>query len=193
VKLAFNLFDVLLLATLVLGLAQGRKRGMSGEWTGLLKWLVVLFGCAAIYWPLGRIIAEPGVFSFVSSCLIAYLGATLLIILAFSWAERRLRGKLVGSDFFGQAEYYLGAASGAVRMGCLALIALALLNARSFSPAEVRAMEAYQSSVYGSHVFPSLPAVQAEVFDQSLTGPWIKQNLGFLLINSEEPKVDRTH
>lgn len=187
-NLVFNLFDVLLGAVLGVGMVQGRRRGMSAEWLNLVKWLVILFACAAIYQPAGWLIARAGVFNEVTSCLLAYLGATVLIFLGFSWAERRLRGRLAGTDFFGRGEYYLGMASGAVRTSCILLVALALLNARSFTPAEVQAIESYQSSEYGSHLFPSLPTVQAAVFKNSLTGPWIKQDLGFLLI---QPKPEQ--
>jgi len=182
--MAFNWFDVLLIAALGGGMVQGRRRGMSIEWLALLQWLIILFGCALVYQPVALLISRPGFFSIVSSCLIAYLGATLLLLLGFSWADRHLRPKLVKSDFFGRSEYYLGMASGLLRASCILLVGLALLNARTFTPAEVKQMEAYESSAYGSHVFPSLPTVQSGVFDQSLTGPWIKDKLGFLLIHS---------
>jgi hypothetical protein len=35
--------------------------------------------------------------------------------------------------------------------------------------------------------------VQATVFDKSLTGPWIKQNLGFLLITPTAPEKRELH
>ena len=50
--------------------------------------------------------------------------------------------------------------SGLVRFSCMLLAALALLNARYFSPTEVRAMEKYQDDVYGSDFFPT-PALAA--------------------------------
>lgn len=190
-KLPFNEFDLLLGSVLVFGLVQGRKHGMSGEWVVLLKWLAIVLGCALVYWPVACLISAPGFFSIVSACLIAYLGATLLIFLGFSWLQRRLRPQQKNTDFFGRTEYYMGMASGLVRATCIVLVTLALLNARTFTPAEVRAIEANQSSTYGSHVFPSLPGVQAEVFERSLSGRWIKQNLGFLLIQAEENEAKR--
>src|SRR5689334_1136765 len=184
--LAFNLFDVLLVTILLDGIVPGRKRGMSGELLSVFKWLAILFGCAVIYQPTGRLVAHSGLFSLVSACLMAYLGAALLILVAFAAAERRLSGRLVGSDMFGRGEYYWGMAAGMVRSSCMLLVALALLNARSFSAAEVKAMESFQDAAYGSHFFPTLHTAQAAVFEKSLTGPWIKQDLGFLLINPTE-------
>ncbi len=81
----------------------------------------------------------------------------------------------MGSDVFGRAEYYLGMASGLVRFTCMALVVLAVLHARSFSPAEVRAGETFQDAAYGSQVFPTLHTIQVEVSERSLTGPWVKK------------------
>ena len=102
-------------------------------------------------------------------------------------------GKLLGSDAFGRTEYYLGMASGLVRFGCMLLVALALLNARYFSPAEVRAMQKYNDEVYGSDYFPGLHSVQEAVFEKSITGPFIKQHLDFLLIKPTEPEKNEYH
>jgi uncharacterized membrane protein required for colicin V production len=195
-SLTFNLFDLLLVAFLGFGIVEGRKHGMSGELLSVLKWLAILFGCALVYQPAGRFIAQFGLLSLVASCLVAYLGAALFILVGFSLAERRLGGKLVGSDVFGRAEYYLGMVSGLVRFTCMVLVVLAVLHARSFSPAEVRAREAFQDAAFGSHVFPTLHTIQVEVFERSLTGPWVKQDLGFLLISPDDgeppsPKAGR--
>ena len=46
-QLPINLFDLVVIAVVIAGLARGRKHGMSEELLGLLKWLVILFGCAA--------------------------------------------------------------------------------------------------------------------------------------------------
>ena len=78
--------------------------------------------------------------------------------------------------------------SGLVRFSCMLLTALALLNARFFSPAEVKAMETFQNDVYGSNFFPTLHSLQSVVFERSLLGPWIKENLSFFLIKPTEPE-----
>jgi hypothetical protein len=125
--------------------------------------------------------------------VVAYLTGGFLIFLAFIGLKRLLSGKLVGSDIFGRSEYYLGMGSGLVRASCMLLAALALLNARYYSPKEVRAMEAYDIDVYGSDFFPGLHSLQTAVFEQSLTGPWIKENLGFLLIKPTQPVTTGLH
>jgi len=193
-QLPINLFDLVLLVVLAAGIYRGRKHGMSEELLSLLTWLAILFGCALLYQPGAELIRQcTSMFSRLTCYLFAYLGAAALIFLLFVGIKRALGGKLLGSDIFGRSEYYLGMGSGLVRFSCILLAALALLNARYFSPKEVRAMEARDIDLYGSTFFPGLHSLQATVFDKSLTGPWIKDNLGFLLIKPTEPENKQLH
>jgi uncharacterized membrane protein required for colicin V production len=193
-QLPINLFDFVVIVVLLAGIARGRKHGMSEELMSLLTWLAILFGCAAIYEPGGQVLAQyTNMFSRLSCYLVAYVGGALLVLLLFAGIKRALGGKLLGSDIFGRAEYYLGMGSGLVRFTCVLLAALALLNARYFSPTEVRAMQKYTDDVYGSDYFPTLHSVQVAVFDKSLTGPWIKKNLDFLLIKPTAPEKRELH
>ena len=193
-QLPINLFDLVVIVVLAAGIFRGRKHGMSEELLSLVKWLAILFGCAALYQPGAELLAQfTGVFGRLACYLMAYIGAALLLFLLFAGIKRAFGGKLLGSDIFGRSEYYLGMGSGLVRFSCMLLAALALLNARYFSPTEVRAMEKFQDDVYGSNFFPTLHSVQTTVFDRSLTGPWIKENLGFLLIKPTEPEHKELH
>ncbi len=187
-KLPINGFDLVLLVVLMLGLHRGRQRGMSEELLDLIKWLVVLFGCSLLYETVGQILS--GTVQWLgplSSCLLAYVIVGGMILILFAGFKHALGGKMVGSDIFGRGEYYLGMVAGLVRFACVLLIGLAILNARHFTSAEVKKMEKFQDDVYGSNFFPTLHTVQAAVFERSLTGPWIKKNLGFLLIKSTDP------
>ena len=186
-KLPVNLFDFALVAVLVVGVLRGRKHGMSEELLSLLKWLAILVVGALVYEPLGKLFAGS-TFSLVASYVMAYIAVGLLVLILFAGIKRGLGGKLLGSDIFGKAEYYLGMGSGLVRFTCMLLVALALLNARYFSPEEVKAMENFQNDVYGSNFFPGLHSAQSVVFEQSLMGPWIKENLAFLLIKPTAPQ-----
>jgi uncharacterized membrane protein required for colicin V production len=189
VKLPINLFDVVLIMVLVAGVMAGRRHGLSKELLSVLKWMTLLLGCAAIYEPVGTVLAEYGVFDLLSAYLVAYLAAGLLILLLFSLLERRLAPKLVRSDVFGRTEYYLGMGSGMVRFGCILLVLLALLNARAFTPAEVKALNQYEQETYGTDIFPTLRNMQQTIFQDSFTGTLIKQDLGFLLIQSTPPAM----
>jgi len=185
---------LLLVLILVAGVFKGRKRGMSVELLSLLKWLAILFVCAVAYEPVGSLFGQTTtVFSKISCYVIAYVGAALVVVLLFAAVNRSLGGKLVGSDLFGSAEYYLGMGSGVIRFACILLTALALLNAPYYTPQEVKAMEAFQNDVYGSNYFPTFHTVQSIVFEKSLTGPWIKENLAFLLIKPTERENKELH
>ena len=192
-KLPINAFDFAVLAILVVGLLRGRKHGMSEELTGLIKWLAIVIVCAFTYEPAGQWFASSSPFSLLASFMMVYLTLALVILGVFALAKDRIGGKLVGSDIFGRAEYYLGMASGMVRVSCVLIAFLALLNARYFSPVEVRAMEKYQDDLYGSNYFPTWHTAQAVVFEQSVSGPWIKDHLGFLLIKPTQPEDKQLH
>jgi uncharacterized membrane protein required for colicin V production len=192
-KLPINVFDLVVLATLLIGLLHGRKHGMSEELMGLLKWLAIVAGCAFVYEPAGEWFAKSSPFSLLASFLMVYIAAALLILGFFALFKHRIGGKLVGSDIFGRAEYYLGMGSGVVRLSCMLLAFLALLNARYFSPMEVRAMEKFQDDLYGSNYFPTWHTAQAVVFEKSISGPWIKEHLSFLLIKPTEPEDKQFH
>ncbi len=187
-KPPFNWFDILLGIVLVFGIRRGRKNGMSEELIGMLTWLAIVLGCAVIYEPVGNVLSKNSVFSLLSSYLMVYVTAGVLIAVLFASLKRALGGKLVGSDVFGASEFYLGMLAGMIRFSCILIAGMALLNARGYSSSEIRADQKYQNDVYGSNFFPSLYEIQAQVFDRSLTGPWIKKQLSFLLIKSTLPE-----
>ena len=178
----FNLFDVLLAAVLVGGIIHGRKHGLSAEFLSTVKWVTLLLVCAATYGAAGTLVASTGVFDLLTSFLFCYLGTALVIFLGFSILERRLAPKLVGSDIFGRSEYFLGMGFGLVRFTSMLFVGLALLNAREFSRSELLKNQKYQEDNYGSNIFPGLHSLQVAVFERSLTGAFIKDDLGFLLI-----------
>jgi hypothetical protein len=54
-------------------------------------------------------------------------------------------------------------------------------------------MEKYQDELYGSNYFPTWHTAQAVVFERSLSGPWIREHLGFLLIKPTQPEDKQLH
>lgn len=188
VTLPINLFDCVLVTVLAAGVVVGRRRGLTLELLPLVKWVGLVLICASVYGPLGALVAGAGFFDPYSSNLLTYLGCALVVFLVFSRLQRRLAPRVQGSDKFGRSEYYLGMGSGLIRYGCMLTLGLALLNARAFSPEEVKAAELYQEKNFGSPVFPTLHTVQQAVFEKSLTGSLIKNHLGFLLIKPTNPE-----
>jgi uncharacterized membrane protein required for colicin V production len=193
-KSPVNLFDVVLLIAAITGILQGRKHGMSGELLRLLKWIAIIAGCTFAYEPVGRSLGQvTDMFDPLAGYITAYIIVGVLIFLLFTGLKRNMGDKVVGSDIFGHGEYYLGMGSGLVRAFCVLLAALAILNARSFSKKEIQDEEKYQHDLYGSDFFPTLHSVQSSVFEKSFTGPYIKQYLGFLLIQPTKPSHTEHH
>lgn len=192
-KLPINGFDMVLLVVVALGILRGRKRGMSEELLGMIEWMLIVVACAFLYEPVGHFLAQLTNFSLLTSFVLAYAIVALIVAGLFLAVKRVLGGKLLGSDIFGRAEYYLGMGSGLVKFACVLLCGLALLNARYFSAKEIKDMHDFQNEVYGSNFFPTLQSAQATVFQDSLTGPWIKTHLAMLLIKPTEPERKEYH
>ena len=180
--------DLLIVGVLIMGVIRGRKRGMSEELLDLVKWLLIVVAAAFADEPLGTFVSTSTIFSQLSSYLFVYFAVILAFIVLFSFLRRGFGGKLIGSDVFGGAEYYLGMCAGAVRYACILLVLMALLNARYYPPAEIKAHIKYQQETYGSVYWPSICAMQNEVFTESLTGRTIKTYLGMVLIRPTTPE-----
>ncbi|HLP76670.1 MAG TPA: CvpA family protein [Candidatus Paceibacterota bacterium] len=188
--LPFNWFDILIVIFVIIGIRRGRKHGMSEELIGMLAWLSIAIGCSVLYDPLGTMLSQSSVFSLLASYVMVYIGAAALIWVLSVWIKKALGGKLLGSDVFGGTEFYLGMVAGVVRMTCILIAGLALMNARLYTSAEIAADKKYQNDWYSNTLFPRFYELQAQVFNQSLAGPWIKRDLGFLLIKPT-PALDK--
>ena len=188
-RLPIGWFDFAVVIVLLAGLLRGRKNGMSEELMPVLQWLVILGVGAYLYQPFGVLVIQVAGSSLLFAYVVAYLALALAVKGAFTALKRVSKGKLIGSDVFGQGEYYLGMGAGMVRFACGLMLALALLNARLFSSAEVIAMQKFQMKEYGSEFFPTLQTFQQQVFEKSLIGPRIKESLSFLLIEPTAPEV----
>lgn len=186
--LAFNWFDIVVVAVLGFGFYRGRRNGMSRELLPLLFWVVLVAGCALIY---------PVIAGFLNSfvldpfwgCLLAYLAPAALVFMVFRILKHFLAERLVKSDFFKGGEYYLGMVSGVVRYACAIVFVLALLNAPFYSQAQKNQMKAYDEKNFGGglfsgNYFPHIYQVQDSVFEHSFLGPLVKNYAGALLINT---------
>ena len=186
--LPFNWFDVLVLVMLVAGIFRGRARGLSQELFTMLLWIVLIFACSLAYVPLGDALTSVAPLSKLFCYILCYLVVAGLLALLFIPIKRAMGQKLISADSFGKAEYYVGMPAGGVRFLCVLIAGLALLNARSYTKAEILADRKYQEDVYGSEFFPGLSTLQTDVFANSLSGPYIKQYLDFLLITPTAPE-----
>jgi len=179
--------DLLIVILLVVGVLRGRKRGMSEELLDVIKWSLIVLVAGLLYEPSGRWLAQMSVFSLLASYVSAYIFIALVIFSTFALIRNKVGDKLIGSDVFGSAEYYLGMVAGAYRYMCVMLVAMAFLNARYYSPAEIDASNKYQDWNFGTTLFPTPPDIQREVFDHSLSGRATHDYLNVLLIRPTAP------
>jgi uncharacterized membrane protein required for colicin V production len=186
-NLPFNWIDLAVVAIIAVGVTRGRKRGMSEELLDVIKWVVAIFACSFLYGPLGAMLSASSVFSTLSCYVAVYAGILMLVALLFGAIKRRMGAKLVGSDFFGMGEYYLGMVAGGFRYMCIILVTLAFLHARYYSPGELQAQQQQQQRDFGSTFFPTFGTFQQSVFQHSFVGSHVQTYLGTFLIASTAP------
>lgn len=174
--------DFAIVLLLIVGVWRGKKRGMSEELLDIIKWATIVAVAGFLCEPTGSYLAQVSVFSPLSCYVACYIGIALVIVIFFSFVRKAVGAKLVGSDTFGSAEYYLGMVAGMFRYACIILVAMAFLHARYYSPEEIQASQKYQMDNYGSSFFVTLPDLQAEVFKRSFTGKFAGEYLQVVLI-----------
>lgn len=195
-NLPINWFDMAVLLVLALGLFRGRKNGMTKEVLRVFQWLAVVIVCGLFYDTAAQALINIGAWNRLTCYVIGYLILAFLVWLVFAVLKRIFVPRLIGSNIFGGGEYYLGMFSGMVRFACMVFFALALLNAPVYTQAEILAHQAYVKrwfggGVYGGNYIPDLYTVQQNVFKKSFVGPYIKDYLGTLLINTEPPESEK--
>ena len=188
--ISFNWFDMVVVVVLGFGLFRGRRNGMSKELIPLIEWLVLVsvsgLGCPMLAGVLSSFLPNNFWDSFA-----AYLTLAVVVFVIFAMIKHGVGDKLVKSDFFKGAEYYLGMMAGLVRYACMLLFVLALLNARVYTPAEIMRQTIADQKNFGGgsgsgfqgNFFPHLFTVQAGVFKESFAGSHVKTNAAMLLIN----------
>jgi len=195
-KLPVNWFDAAVLLILGLGLARGRKNGMSKEVLRVFQWVALVVVCGLFYEVAAQALVNIAEWDKSSSYVVGYLILAFLVWLVFAGLKKTLVPRLDGSNVFGSGEYYLGMFSGMVRFACMLVFVLALLNAPVYTQAQIQARQAYVKrwyggGIYGGNYIPDLQMVQESVFKKSFVGPYIKGYLGMLLINTEPPESQK--
>jgi uncharacterized membrane protein required for colicin V production len=186
---AFGWFDFAVVAVIVLGVFQGRKRGMSEELLDVLQWLSIIVLGALLYKPIGKALADFAHFRLLTSYIVAYLLVLVTIRLGFSWIRRVAGEKLVGSDLFGSSEFYLGMAAGGIRCACYVIVVLALLNAKQITTEQLAATARVQKENFGDISFPTIGSLQQSIFAGSVSGKFAKKHLADELIEPTSPQT----
>ena len=193
-NLPVNWFDVLLVVVLCLGLWRGRRNGMTKEIMPMFQWLTLVLVCGLGYPLFAPTYTNTLGAGKLASAMLGYGTLALATWMVFYILKRIFVPLLTGSNFFGSGEYYLGMFSGMIRFACVLVAALALLNAPFYTTAEIQAHKAYVQrwfggGMYSGNFFPDVNTVQEQVFKKSLTGPYLKNYLGMLLIETAPPTV----
>jgi len=188
-KLPINWFDATIVIVLGFGLFRGRRNGMTKEIVPTVQWLVVIIAAGLTYGLVATFYNNTCGFNKLWAGITGYLSVALIVFTIFSAIKKAIMPRLTGSNVFGGAEYYAGMPSGMIRYGCMLFFALAFLNARSYTSGELLQQKIYNERWYGGGIYsgdyiPSLNNVQDTVFRQSFTGPYIKNYLGMLLIQT---------
>ena len=191
-NLPVNWFDGVVLGMLIIGLFRGRKLGMSKEVLPLLKWVTLVVVCGLWYQKVAQLLVNAAALSKLPSCIFGYLLLAFVIFLLFMVLRRLLVYRLAENNLFGSGEYYLGMLSGMIRFACMLLAVLALLNAPVYTAQDIKKHEAYVKQwfgggLYSGNYFPSLYTIQGQIFTKSFAGPYIKDYLGPLLIETAPP------
>lgn len=187
-NLPFNYIDILVVILLAVGIFRGRKRGMSEELLTFIQWIVIVFGGAQIYEPLGKMLSQVAPFSLMTCYIAVYVSFAILIKLFFSQIKRAVGEKLVGSNFFGDSEYYLGMLAGMLRFACVVLMTMAIINARLITDYERAQTARMQSKNFEGISFPTFGSIQQAVLYESISGKFVKDYLNFTLIRSTVPQ-----
>jgi len=162
---------------------------MSEELLDVIKWVSVLVVAAFLTRPAGQMLADASVFSLLSCYIFIYTLIVIGLKVLFGLVRKQVGDKLVSSDFFGSAEYYLGMVAGAVRYLCVIVVAFAFINARYYSPEEIAEDKRVQQHNFGDIRFPTWATLQDQVFNKSACGTITRNFIPFCLIPPTPPET----
>jgi uncharacterized membrane protein required for colicin V production len=180
--LGLNWFDFLAAVVVLAGVNLGNKRGMSKEVIVFLQWCAIILIAAVFYAPVGQLLSQTLQVSEMTGCVLAYLALAGLVKLVFTKINQRVGERIESRHPFGRMEYFLGTLAGGVRFACIVLLGLALLHAGRQSASQNEREIKRQKDNFGEVYFPTVGLVCQEVFQKSLSGRFVANNLPFLLI-----------
>lgn len=182
-------FDILCVILIVVGCIRGRKRGMTHEFPNLIQWLIIVGAGAFISKPVGGMLSDMTGMGRLFWFVTTYLLWAALVKGVTTWIVRSKGDKIGLADMFGSAEYPLGMISGMLRMVLVCLFSLALLNARLYTTAELKAMAKFQEDNFGDISLPTMGELQKSVFLGSAVGKLVHDHADILLIEATAPRT----
>ena len=175
--------DFAVAVLLFVGLWRGRKRGMSEELLDIIKWALIVVLAGIGYQPVAQLLLSfTSVFGLLSMYVATYMALALIIVIVFSIIRKQVGAKLIGSDTFGSAEYYLGMLAGLFRYACIIIVGMSFLHAPLYTPEQIKAKIKYQEYNFGTTFFLTVPDLQQQVFKGSMAGKFADEYLQIVLI-----------
>jgi uncharacterized membrane protein required for colicin V production len=187
-NLSVSWFDLVFVVVLGFGLFRGRRNGLSRELIPLLQWIALVIAAGMGYPTVAQFETTQFHWGKTIADVSGYLALALVTLIFFAIVKRTFTERLVKNDTFKGMEYYLGMPAGMIRFACMLLAVLALMNAPLYTPEEISAQKARDKATYGGGMmsgsfFPSFDDIQQQIFADSFTGRYIKNNLKLLLID----------
>jgi uncharacterized membrane protein required for colicin V production len=188
-RASFDYFDGVVVVWLIVGLFRGRSRGMSQEILPTLQWIAIVALAGLFYSPLSAVIHDNTnrAFDVLWSNITAYILIAIAVHLVFLGLKRAVGEKLVGSDFFGRSEYYMGSVAGVIRFGCMLVVLCALMHSRVITKAERESTEKAQKQSFEDIRFPTYGSIQQAVLFDSFSGNLVETHLNNVMIASVTP------
>jgi len=177
-----NWFDFLVAIALLAGVNLGNKRGMSKEVIIFLQWCTIILVAALFYPLIGQLLSQWTGIGEMTGYVLAYLFLAAIVKLIYAKINQSIGEKIESRHPFGRMEYYFGPVACGIRFACIILLTMALLHAGRQSMAQTNHEIKRQKDNFGEVYFPTIGLVCQEVFQRSVTGKFVSENLPFLLI-----------
>lgn len=181
-----NLYDFLFLALIIVGIVTSKK-GLPIELLPFGRWFFIVVLGGFVHAPLAGFIVRVGKMSFGSAAILSYFILAAIVIMIFIGLKTAAQRTIETYRFFGKADHALGMAVGGLKMLCVAIAVMALLNSRNVSEKQMAANAKMQEKNFGSINFPTLDKINKGVIHDSFLGGVTTQYAPFLLI---QPKKD---
>ena len=114
------------------------------------------------------------------------------MIFAFIGLKTAVQRTLESYHFFGKGDHYLGMGAGGLKMVCVVIVIMALLNTRNVSDKQMAANAKMQEENFGSISFPTLDTINKGVIHESFLGGVATQYAPFLLIQPRKDDKKKT-
>lgn len=182
---SLNLYDFLFLALIIVGISTSKK-GLPIELLPFGRWFFIVVLGAFVHAPLAGFIVRIAKISFGVAAVWAYLILAGVVIMIFIGLKTAVQRTIETYRFFGKADHVLGMAAGGLKMLCVAIAVMALLNSRNVSESKMAANAKMQEKNFGTINFPTLDKINKGVIHDSFFGGVVTQYTLFLLIQSRK-------